>query len=71
VCFTQSKQFAGEPIIGWWQDVTNIPSVAFDVVTDTSSKPQRPDFIRPSDVMWESAEVATATLQNLTAQWLA
>lgn len=71
VCFTQTKQFAGEPIIGWWQDVTDLPSVAFDTVTDVTAKPQRPDFIRPSDDMWASPEAATHTVKNLMAAWSA
>jgi thiamine-phosphate pyrophosphorylase len=71
ICFTQTKQYAGEPIIAWWQDMTHIPSVAFDVVIDANLKTQQPDFIRPSDAMWESADAATATLKALTAQWSA
>lgn len=69
MCFTQTKQYAGEPILAWWQDVTNVPSVAFDVVTDATPKPQRPDFIRPADAMWDNAEAATTTLKALVAQW--
>lgn len=69
ICFTQTKQYAGEPIIAWWQDVTDVPSVAFDAVGDATLKAQRPDFIRPSDVMWESADAATTTLKNLMSKW--
>jgi thiamine-phosphate pyrophosphorylase len=71
MCFTQTKQFTGEPIIGWWQDVTDIPSVAFDAVTDTAAKPQGPDFIRPSDEMWASADAAARIVKELSAQWSA
>jgi thiamine-phosphate pyrophosphorylase len=69
ICFTQTKQYAGEPIIAWWQDVTDIPSVAFDPVTDATLKSQQPDFIRPSDAMWDCAETATATLKTLVSLW--
>jgi thiamine-phosphate pyrophosphorylase len=71
MCFTQTKQFSGEPIIGWWQDVTDIPSVAYDAVTDAAAKPQGPDFIRPSDDMWANADATTRILKELAAQWLA
>jgi hypothetical protein len=71
VCFTQTKQYSGEPIIGWWQDVTDISSVAFDATTDAIAKPQRPDFIRPSDDMWADAETAVKILKELSAQWSA
>lgn len=71
MCFTQTKQFAGEPIIGWWQDVTDISSVAFDATTDASAKPQRPDFIRPSDEMWTSPETAARIVKELSALWSA
>ena len=63
------RSYAGEPIIGWWQDVTDIPAVAFDQVSDASLKSQRPDFIRPSDGMWESANAATSTIQALMSKW--
>jgi thiamine-phosphate pyrophosphorylase len=69
ICFTQTKQFAGEPIIAWWQEVTNIPSIAFDVVSDASLKTQKPDFVRPSDAMWDSPEAATSTITALLAAW--
>jgi thiamine-phosphate pyrophosphorylase len=69
VCFTQTRQFSGEPIIAWWQDVTHIPSVAFDAVEDAGLQPQNPDFIRPAEIMWDSAEAAASTLKALAAQW--
>lgn len=69
ICFTQTKQYAGEPIIAWWQDVTHIPSVAFDAVTDAAVKAQLPDFVRPSDAMWENTDSATTTLNALKAHW--
>lgn len=69
ICFTQTKQYAGEPIIAWWQDVTDIPSVAFDAVVDAALKDQLPDFVRPSDTMWEGADAATSTLKTLMNAW--
>jgi thiamine-phosphate pyrophosphorylase len=74
VAFTQTKQYAGIPIIGWWQDVTNLPAVAYDPVSDaaiTTLKSQNPDFIRPSDEMWQSAEAATKIIGMLKTQWTA
>ena len=67
--FTQSKQYAGEPIIGWWQDVTDVPSVAIDPVIDAALQPQRPDFIRPSDDMWQNAKSAAQVVSELTSKW--
>jgi thiamine-phosphate pyrophosphorylase len=67
--FTQSRQYAGEPIIGWWQDVTDVPSVAFDPVTDAALQLQRPDFIRPSDDMWQNAKAAAQVVSDLNAKW--
>ena len=69
VAFAQTKQVVGEPIIGWWQDVTQIPSVAFDPVEATALPdlvPQNPDFIRPVDSMWQSPEMATREITALT-----
>jgi len=71
VCFTPSKQFAGEPIIGWWQDVTDIPAVAFDQTIDADLKSQRPDFVRPSDEMWQSPEAAHNIVKDLGLKWSA
>ena len=68
VAFGQTKQYAGEPIIGWWHDVTQIPSVAFDPVEPEQLEKllaQEPDFIRPADAMWESAEAATRIISAL------
>jgi thiamine-phosphate pyrophosphorylase len=69
VAFTQTRQYAGEPIIKWWQDVTEVPAVAFDPVGDATLKPQRPDFVRPHDDMWQTAEAAARVLTNLAATW--
>ena len=69
MAFTPSKQYAGEPIIGWWQDVTDVPAVAFDPVDDATLNPQRPDFIRPLDSMWQNAEVAAQVVSDLASKW--
>ncbi len=68
VAFSQKSQKEGEPLIGWWVDIFEVPTVAFDPVEPEDMAtllPQRPDFIRPSDAMWQSAEQATAILTKL------
>lgn len=68
VAFNQTRQFQGEPIIAWWQDVTAVPAVAFDPVSAdglSTLLPQRPDFIRPSDDMWKDAAAARETMTRL------
>jgi thiamine-phosphate pyrophosphorylase len=70
VAFAQAHQYAGEPIIGWWQEVTDVPAVAFDPVEPkdlATLLPQKPDFIRPSDAMWQSVEDATRVISELAA----
>jgi hypothetical protein len=70
VAFNQAKQFQGEPIIGWWQEVTSLPAVAFDPVdTELLSTllPQKPDFIRPSDQMWKDEASARDLMARLVA----
>jgi thiamine-phosphate pyrophosphorylase len=70
VAFAQAHQYAGEPIIGWWQAVTDVPAVAFDPVEPkdlATLLPQTPDFIRPSDAMWQSVEEATRVIGELMA----
>jgi thiamine-phosphate pyrophosphorylase len=71
VAFLPSKQVAGIPITGWWQEVTDIPAVVLEPVHDATLRPQKPDFIRPSDEMWASAEAATRVVKGLTKQWSA
>jgi thiamine-phosphate pyrophosphorylase len=69
VAFAQKSQTAGEPLIGWWQDIFEIPSVAFDPVAPedlATLLPQRPDFIRPSDDMWKSPDDARRIVAALT-----
>jgi thiamine-phosphate pyrophosphorylase len=74
IAFSQNAYAPKEPIIGWWVDVFEIPCVAFDPVELKDLDillPQKPDFIRPSDAMWESPEAATRIvaelMQRLTA----
>lgn len=58
----------GEPIVKWCAAFLEIPCVAFAPVTaedlDTLL-PQNPDFIRPSDAMWESAGKARSIVEEL------
>ena len=61
IAFNQKKQTGGEPLMKWWNDIAEVPCVPFDAasLSDLASLlPQKPDFIRPSDEMWESAEAA-------------
>ncbi len=70
VAFNQTRQFQGEPIIGWWQEVTSLPAVAFDPVDGeqlSTLLPQRPDFIRPSDQMWQDEASARDVITRLLA----
>lgn len=61
IALSQNTYTPGEPIIGWWSDLFEIPCVAFDPVEAKDLDillPQKPDFIRPSDVMWSSPDEA-------------
>jgi|JI10StandDraft_1071094.scaffolds.fasta_scaffold181767_3 thiamine-phosphate pyrophosphorylase len=69
VAFAQNSQVAGEPLLFWWQDIFEVPTVAFDPVTleDLATLlPQKPDFIRPMDIMWDNAELAKMEIAGLT-----
>ena len=58
----------GEPIVKWWSDFFEIPSVAFDPVEISALDillPQNPDFIRPSDAMWDDAETSRRIISEL------
>ena len=71
VAFAQTKQFAGEPLIGWWQAVTQLPSVAIDPVEPENLAKllmQNPDFIRPSDAMWQDAQMADSIISTLNVR---
>jgi len=59
----------GEPIVKWWADVMEIPCVAFDPVDADGLDillPQKPDFIRPPDAMWDSPEAAREVIRALS-----
>jgi thiamine-phosphate pyrophosphorylase len=61
----------GEPIVKWWAGMMEIPCVAFDPVEVAGLDillPQKPDFIRPSDAMWQDAESARRVVSELTAR---
>jgi thiamine-phosphate pyrophosphorylase len=74
IAFAQKSQTAeslanGEPLLAWWHDIAELPSVAFDPVVPGDLAillPQKPDFIRPSDEMWQSAAAATAVIAELS-----
>jgi thiamine-phosphate pyrophosphorylase len=68
VAFAQAHQYAGEPIIGWWHEVTDVPVVAYDPVEPkdvAALLKQKPDFIRPSDAMWQSADDTARVISEL------
>lgn len=68
VAFAQAHQYAGEPIIGWWQELTDVPVVAFDPVAPSDVAAllkQKPDFIRPTDGMWAGPEEARRVVSEL------
>ena len=71
VAFNQKSQTVGEPLIKWWNDIAEIPAVPFDAVTPSDLAimlPHNPDFIRPSDDMWQNAEAATRIIKELSAK---
>jgi len=68
IALSQNSYTPGEPIVGWWADLFEIPCVAFDPVEiDTLDilLPQKPDFIRPPDAMWVSPEEARRIVSGL------
>jgi thiamine-phosphate pyrophosphorylase len=72
IAFSQNgPSIGGETVIHWWADMMEIPCVAFDPVDPQGLDtllPQKPDFIRPSDAMWESPEAARTVIEALTAR---
>ena len=70
VAFSQNgPSIGGVPLIAWWNELAEIPSVAFDPVEPDTLDillPQMPDFIRPSDAMWESPESARRIVAALS-----
>jgi thiamine-phosphate pyrophosphorylase len=74
VALSQNAYAPKEPIVGWWVDVFEIPCVAFDPVEPKDLDillPQNPDFIRPSDSMWDSPEAAARVVAALTQRMMA
>jgi len=73
IAFDQTgPSVGGEPIIRWWSDMMEIPCVAFRPVEPGDLDillPQRPDFIRPSDAMWQGPEVARRIVASLTQRF--
>lgn len=62
-----SASIGGEPIVKWCAEFLQIPCVAFAPVSPEALDtllPQKPDFIRPADAMWDSPESA----RSITAQ---
>lgn len=70
VAFDQNgPSVGGLPIIQWWAEVMEIPCVAFSPVAAEDLDillPQKPDFIRPSDAMWQDAGTARRIVTALT-----
>jgi thiamine-phosphate pyrophosphorylase len=68
IALSQNSYAPGEPIIGWWSDLFEIPCVAFDPLESDKLDillPQKPDFIRPPDAMWASPEEARRIVSGL------
>jgi thiamine-phosphate pyrophosphorylase len=71
VAFTQKKQTDGEPLVQWWNDIAEIPCIPFDAVNIeefATLLPQQPDFIRPTDAMWASADEASRIIKEMVAK---
>ncbi len=70
IAFDQNgPALGGEPIVRWWADMMELPCVAFTPVEPQDLDtllPQKPDFIRPSDAMWQDADAATRIVSSLT-----
>jgi thiamine-phosphate pyrophosphorylase len=73
VAFDQkAASIGGEPIIRWWSDMMEIPCVAFTPVEPADLDillPQKPDFIRPSDAMWQGADDARRIVSALSQRF--
>lgn len=69
VALDQNGPWLGdEPIVKWWVEMTEVPCVAFEPAEAADLDtllPQNPDFIRPSDAMWESPEQARRIISEL------
>ena len=70
IAFDQNgASVGGEPIIRWWSDMMEIPCVAFTPVEPEGLDillPQKPDFIRPADAMWQDAGEARRIVTALS-----
>lgn len=70
IAFDQNgASVGGEPILKWWSEMMEIPAVAFTPVEPEALDillPQKPDFIRPSDAMWQGADEARRIVAALT-----
>lgn len=61
LAIAQTAPSAGEPLIAWCADMLEVPCVAFDPAEPdelAALHSQRPDFIRPSERMWQSPDAA-------------
>lgn len=70
VGFHQKAQTGGEPLVKWWNDLAEIPSVPLDAATlqEAIILAKHSDFIRPSDEMWHSAAMARQVITELNAK---
>lgn len=72
IAFSQNgPSIGGEPVIKWWVEMMQVPAVAFDPLEAAGLDtllPQKPDFIRPADAMWQDAETATDIIAAITAR---
>jgi thiamine-phosphate pyrophosphorylase len=70
VAFRQKAQTVGEPLIKWWNELAEIPAVPLDPASadDAAILAQNSDFIRPTDDMWQSAEMATKVISEIMAK---
>lgn len=70
IAFSQNgPSIGGVPLVAWWAAIAELPCVAFDPVEAAGLDillPQTPDFIRPSDTMWESPEEARRVIAALS-----
>ncbi len=67
VAFNQKSQTTGEPLVKWWNDIAEIPCVPFNPISPAEFAimlPHNPDFIRPTDDMWQSPEAAKRTIES-------
>jgi len=67
VGFRQKTHHEGEPLVKWWNNLAQIPGVPLDPATPTEAiiLSKQSDFIRPSDDMWQSADMATKVITDL------